>query len=81
VSSLLEQKAVVLRLEAGSTDAGFLSAFCPVSNTPTFVVIQYVPRCRAQTKDTDTHAEMASFANSSPVGLRKRTSSTGYERC
>lgn len=42
LSSLLEQKAVLLRLEAGSTEAGFLSAFCSISNTPTFIVIQYV---------------------------------------
>ncbi|KAF2691452.1 hypothetical protein K458DRAFT_353195 [Lentithecium fluviatile CBS 122367] len=40
VSSLLEQKAVVLRLEAGSTEAGFLSAFCKIEKVPTFVVIQ-----------------------------------------
>ncbi|KAF2731051.1 hypothetical protein EJ04DRAFT_472709 [Polyplosphaeria fusca] len=40
VSSLLAQRAVLLRLEAGSTEAGFLSAFCPLSNIPTFVVIQ-----------------------------------------
>jgi flagellar motility protein MotE (MotC chaperone) len=40
VSSLLEQKAVVLRLEAGSTEAGFLSAFCTIEHVPTFVVIQ-----------------------------------------
>ncbi|KAF2440233.1 hypothetical protein P171DRAFT_435065 [Karstenula rhodostoma CBS 690.94] len=40
LSSLLEQKAVLLRLEAGSTEAGFLSAFCSISNTPTFIVIQ-----------------------------------------
>ncbi|KAF1975591.1 hypothetical protein BU23DRAFT_503558 [Bimuria novae-zelandiae CBS 107.79] len=40
LSSLLEQKAVLLRLEAGSTEAGFLSAFCTISATPTFIVIQ-----------------------------------------
>ncbi|KAF2648669.1 hypothetical protein K491DRAFT_698722 [Lophiostoma macrostomum CBS 122681] len=40
LSGLLVQKAVVLRLEAGSTEAGFLSAFCPISNIPTIVVIQ-----------------------------------------
>jgi hypothetical protein len=37
---LLEQKAVVLRLEAGSAEAGFLSAFCTIEKVPTFVVIQ-----------------------------------------
>jgi hypothetical protein len=36
---LLEQKAVLLRLEGGSTEAGFLAAFCDVSATPTFIVI------------------------------------------
>jgi hypothetical protein len=39
ISSLLEQKAVLLRLEGGSTEAGFLAAFCDVSATPTFIVI------------------------------------------
>jgi len=29
-----------LRLEAGSTEAGFLSAFCTIEGVPTFVVIQ-----------------------------------------
>ncbi|KAF2877099.1 hypothetical protein BDV95DRAFT_138492 [Massariosphaeria phaeospora] len=40
VSSLLAQKAVLLRIEAGSTEAGFLSAFCPISTPPAFVVIE-----------------------------------------
>ncbi|USP82795.1 hypothetical protein yc1106_10069 [Curvularia clavata] len=40
LSSLLAQKAVVLRLEAGSTEAGFLAAFSDLSQIPTFVVIQ-----------------------------------------
>ncbi|KAI4907673.1 hypothetical protein J4E90_009079 [Alternaria incomplexa] len=40
LSTLLHQKAVVLRLEAGSTEAGFLAAFSDVSSVPTFVVIQ-----------------------------------------
>lgn len=40
VSSLLAQKAVLLRLQAGTTEAGFLAAFCDTSNIPTFVVIQ-----------------------------------------
>ncbi|KAF1838512.1 hypothetical protein BDW02DRAFT_564872 [Decorospora gaudefroyi] len=40
LSSLLAQKAVLLRLEAGSTEAGFLAAFSDISSTPTFVVIQ-----------------------------------------
>ncbi|KAL5387983.1 hypothetical protein PMIN06_011016 [Paraphaeosphaeria minitans] len=40
LSSLLEQKAVLLRLEAASTEAGFLAAFCSIAETPTFIVIQ-----------------------------------------
>lgn len=39
LSSLLAQKAVLLRLEAGSTEAGFLAAFSDLSEIPTFVVI------------------------------------------
>ncbi|CAN9337886.1 unnamed protein product [Alternaria alternata] len=40
LSNLLAQKTVVLRLEAGSTEAGFLAAFSDISSVPTFVVIQ-----------------------------------------
>ncbi|RMZ72932.1 ubx domain-containing [Pyrenophora seminiperda CCB06] len=40
LSSLLAQKAVLLRLQAGSTEAGFLAAFSDVSSIPTLVVIQ-----------------------------------------
>ncbi|KAF2789663.1 hypothetical protein K505DRAFT_312742 [Melanomma pulvis-pyrius CBS 109.77] len=40
ISSLLEQKVVLLRLEAGSTEAGFLSAFCPIDTAPSFIIIQ-----------------------------------------
>ncbi|CAE7205556.1 hypothetical protein CFE70_008669 [Pyrenophora teres f. teres 0-1] len=40
LSSLLVQKAVVLRLQAGSTEAGFLAAFSDISSIPTLVVIQ-----------------------------------------
>jgi hypothetical protein len=39
LADLLVQTTVLLRLEAGSTEAGFLAAFCPVSQTPTLVVI------------------------------------------
>ncbi|KAF2205944.1 hypothetical protein GQ43DRAFT_384643 [Delitschia confertaspora ATCC 74209] len=38
--SNLTQSAVILRLEAGSTEAGFLTAFCPISKTPSIVVIR-----------------------------------------
>ncbi|KAF2856535.1 hypothetical protein T440DRAFT_484686 [Plenodomus tracheiphilus IPT5] len=40
LSTLLAQKAVLLRLQAGSTEAGFLAAFSDITNIPTFVVIQ-----------------------------------------
>ncbi|KAF2805297.1 uncharacterized protein BDZ99DRAFT_574890 [Mytilinidion resinicola] len=39
VSSLLAQSTVLLRMQAGSTEAGFLAAFCPLKNIPTLVVI------------------------------------------
>lgn len=42
VSNLLGGKAVVLRIQAGSQEAAFLSAFCPVERVPALVVIQYV---------------------------------------
>ncbi|KAH7381638.1 hypothetical protein BKA66DRAFT_512512 [Pyrenochaeta sp. MPI-SDFR-AT-0127] len=40
LSNLLAQKAVLLNLQAGSTEAGFLAAFCDINTTPTFIVIQ-----------------------------------------
>ncbi|EGP82588.1 uncharacterized protein MYCGRDRAFT_51417 [Zymoseptoria tritici IPO323] len=33
------EKAVMLKIEYGSQEAGFLSAFCPITAAPTFVVI------------------------------------------
>ncbi|KAF9698709.1 hypothetical protein EKO04_002762 [Ascochyta lentis] len=39
ISNLLAQKAVLLRLENGSTEAGFLAAFCKIQSAPTLVVI------------------------------------------
>ncbi|KZM20519.1 uncharacterized protein EKO05_0004524 [Ascochyta rabiei] len=39
ISNLLAQKAVLLRLENGSTEAGFLAAFCKIESAPTLVVI------------------------------------------
>ncbi|PPJ57476.1 hypothetical protein CBER1_04385 [Cercospora berteroae] len=32
-------KAVILKLEYGSQEAGFLSAFCPITSSPIFVII------------------------------------------
>jgi hypothetical protein len=40
VSQLLTAKAVILRLQAGSQEAGFLAAFCPIGEVPSLVVIQ-----------------------------------------
>jgi len=39
LSTNLQQQAVALKLQAGSQEAGFLAAFCPVNSTPTLVVI------------------------------------------
>ncbi|KAE9980190.1 hypothetical protein EG328_000423 [Venturia inaequalis] len=39
VAQVLTTKAVVLRLQAGSQEAGFLAAFCPVNVVPILVVI------------------------------------------
>lgn len=39
---ILNAKAVLLRLTAGSQEAGFLTSFCPISKFPTVVVIKYV---------------------------------------
>ncbi|CAG8159435.1 unnamed protein product [Penicillium olsonii] len=40
VAQALNAKAVVLRLTAGSQEAGFLASFCPVSKFPTVVLIK-----------------------------------------
>ncbi|KAI1772723.1 hypothetical protein F4818DRAFT_137775 [Hypoxylon cercidicola] len=40
--SPLESKALVLRLQAGSKEAGFLEALFPVPKKPTVVIIQFV---------------------------------------
>ncbi|OMP88764.1 UBX domain-containing protein 4, partial [Diplodia seriata] len=39
LATLLAQKTIALRLEAGSQEAGFLSVFCPVPKTPAVLVI------------------------------------------
>ncbi|KAF2757440.1 hypothetical protein EJ05DRAFT_476700 [Pseudovirgaria hyperparasitica] len=39
LARLLSQRAVVLRLEEGSQEAGFLGAFCPLKEVPALVVI------------------------------------------
>ncbi|CAG8936181.1 unnamed protein product [Penicillium salamii] len=40
VAQALNAKAVVLRLTAGSQEAGFLASFCPISKFPTVVLIK-----------------------------------------
>ncbi|PUU82686.1 hypothetical protein B9Z19DRAFT_1099017 [Tuber borchii] len=35
-------QCVLVRLQAGSVDAGFLAAFCPIQDVPYFTVIKYV---------------------------------------
>ncbi|KAJ5427943.1 hypothetical protein N7445_009397 [Penicillium cf. griseofulvum] len=40
VAQALNDKAVVLRLTAGSQEAGFLASFCPISKFPTVVLIK-----------------------------------------
>lgn len=42
VAQVLTTKAVVLRLQGGSQEAGFLAAFCPINVLPIFVIIQLV---------------------------------------
>jgi hypothetical protein len=39
LSDVVQEKAVLLRLEFGSTEAGFLAAFCRIEKAPTLVVI------------------------------------------
>ncbi|KAJ5219879.1 hypothetical protein N7468_009083 [Penicillium chermesinum] len=40
ISQVLDAKAVLLRLAAGSQEAGFLASFCPIVKFPTVVVIR-----------------------------------------
>ena len=42
IAQLLSERAVTLRIQAGSQEAGFLNAFCPVDEVPALAVIQYV---------------------------------------
>lgn len=39
LSQALSSKAVVLRIEAGSQEAGFLAAFCPIDQVPSMILI------------------------------------------
>ncbi|KAI9674999.1 MAG: hypothetical protein M1817_001405 [Caeruleum heppii] len=40
VSSALQAKAVLLRIQAQSQEAGYLSAICPISGAPTVVILK-----------------------------------------
>ncbi|KAJ5668035.1 uncharacterized protein N7477_006605 [Penicillium maclennaniae] len=40
VAPVLDAKAVILRLAAGTQEAGFLTTFCPIAKFPTVVVIK-----------------------------------------
>lgn len=42
VKTHLQTHAVTLRLQAGSTEAGYLEALFPVPRKPTLVIIEYV---------------------------------------
>lgn len=42
VAPVLDAKAVLLRLTAGTQEAGFLTTFCPIAKFPTAVVIKSV---------------------------------------
>jgi len=42
IAALLRSKTILLRLNFGSQEAGYLSAFCPLSQAPTLVIIEYV---------------------------------------
>ena len=42
VTTALTTKAVTLRLNAGSQEAGYLAAYYPIPMVPAFIVIQYV---------------------------------------
>jgi hypothetical protein len=42
VAPVLDAKAVLLRLTAGTQEAGFLTSFCPIAKFPTVVVIKSV---------------------------------------
>ena len=46
VKAALTAKAITLRIQAGSQEAGFLSAYHPVPVIPALIIIQCVPRAR-----------------------------------
>ena len=42
IRAALDSKAILIRIESGSTEAQFLTAYYPVAATPSLVIIQYV---------------------------------------
>lgn len=42
VAQVLGERSVLLRLAAGTQEAGFLTSFCPIAELPTVVVIKCV---------------------------------------
>ena len=42
IGDVLAEKAVLLRIDAGSQESGFLSAFCAVDRAPKLIIIRYV---------------------------------------
>ena len=44
VKAALTDRAITLRIQAGSQEAGFLAAYYPVQAVPALVIIQYAPR-------------------------------------
>jgi len=44
VAGSLADKAILLKLAAGSQEAGYLAALFPLPKTPTLVIMTYAPR-------------------------------------
>lgn len=42
LAQVLDSKSVLLRLMAGTQEAGFLTSFCPIATFPAVVVIKCV---------------------------------------
>lgn len=40
IQEVLSQRSIALRIEAGSQEAGFLSAYYPINSVPVFLVIR-----------------------------------------
>lgn len=44
---IIRHALILVRLQAGSVEAGFLAAFCPIQAVPYLVIIKYVPDIHA----------------------------------